>query len=194
MAVVDVTEHNLPPPLPYPPNGYSFSQGIKSGRRENIKKLNPIDEHTRAHKFKQTKYQNRERAQTTKRRQKARTDEEAEKIFLTTILKAKPAQWDEKTKTLHTDIGPINLPNNQYDIAHMLWSKFVWQKVPLASSTHELAQKIESLSRGGDSDDIVFREYMRDVYESTNNDYFENLEQNQSKAARITNREPEDKS
>jgi len=27
---------------------------------------------------------------------KARTDEEAEKIFLTTILKAKPAQWDEK--------------------------------------------------------------------------------------------------
>jgi len=35
---------------------------------------------------------------------------------------------------------------------------------------------------------------MGDVYESTDNDYFENLEQNQSKAARITNREPEDKS
>jgi len=46
------------------------------------------------------------------------TDEEAQQIFLTTILKAKPAQWDEKTKTLHTDIGPINLPKNQYDIAH----------------------------------------------------------------------------
>jgi len=100
MAVVDMTEHDLPP-LPYPPNGYSFSQGRKSvdtrsARIKNIKKLDPIEENTRAHKFKQTKYQNRERAQTTQRRQKARTDEEAEKIFLTTILKAKPAQWDEK--------------------------------------------------------------------------------------------------
>jgi len=121
MAVVDMTKPDLPPPpLPYPPNDYSFR---KSGRRESIKKLDPIEENTRAQKFKQTKYQNRERAQTTKRRQKARTDEEAKKIFLTTILKAKPAQWDEKTKTLHTDIGPINIANKQYSIAYRLLGK-----------------------------------------------------------------------
>jgi len=79
MAIVDMTETHDLPPLPYPPNGYSFR---KSGRRETrIKKLDSIEENTRAHKFKQTKYQNRERAQTTKRSQKARTDEEAEKYF-----------------------------------------------------------------------------------------------------------------
>jgi len=100
-TVVDMTEHDLPPP-PLPPHGYSFSQGksvaasTRSARRENIKKLDPIEENTRGNNFNQTKYQNREKAQTTKRRQKARTDEEAEKIFLTTILKAKPAHWDGK--------------------------------------------------------------------------------------------------
>jgi len=64
----------------------------------------------------------------------------------------------------------------------------------LASTPHELAQNIESLSTGGESGDRVFREYMRDVRENSENDYFENLEQNQSKADQITNREPEDKS
>jgi len=67
-------------------------------------------------------------------------------------------------------------------------------KCTLGFNPHELAQKIESLSKGGYRDNIVFREYMRDVQESSENDYFENMEQNQSKADQITNREPEDKS
>jgi len=50
-TVVDMTEHDLPPP-PLPPHGYSFSQGksvaasTRSARRENIKKLDPIEENT----------------------------------------------------------------------------------------------------------------------------------------------------
>jgi len=129
----------------------------------------------------------------TKRRYRTadRTDKDMDKIVLSILVRAVPESWDSCEKTLHTPLGTMDLTSKQYDAVHKLWSRFIWQKVPLATNPDELANKLDRLSSPEGTSD-VYREYMRDVNQSNNNAYFENFEPNDNRTQQLKKRAPED--
>jgi len=169
-------------PLESPPSSYKF--------KSRIAKENPHEQHRRENIHKQLLKDNREKRVRGTRRKQPRSAEEMQRFFITSLLRARPDSWDDQEKRLHTPLGGLDLTNKQYSTLHRLWAKFVWQKVPLATNVDDFTQKLNKLSSSEHDADSVFRNYMREVHDSNANDYFHNLDTNESAAEQLSKREP----